>query len=313
MKRFFLPAGALVLVLAACGGGHHSSAERRTHPQRSIADWPALSPKQEAIAAARKRVAGRKAEKLLGRIPLPARARPTRTAPAVLLTQKLGVAVRTMAYRHRYWKMREPLTSVMSFMGRHLLPGCVFGGSSPGEVDFAQEREDLSPARTHWYSLTFARRDGWTFVRADVAAGWIAPPHDIVPDDVRRIDIHIGPTGAYGPTGVNRAVTRPATVTRIARLFDQLNIVPSSDLGPNGCGPGSTPVSFVFRAAGGAPLARAEIPASPALNVCNLMSLAIHGGAWLPLLDVGGGRYALVNRVQRLLGVCFRGPMRSCR
>jgi len=219
-----------------------------------------------------------------------------------------------MAYRHRYWKMREPLASVMRFVERHRLPGCVFEGSSPGELDFDQERQDLSQARTHWYSVTFVRWNGWTFVRAEVAAGWISPPRNLVPAGVRRIDIHehVGPTGPNGATGVNLAVTRPAAVTRLARWFDQLNVLPSN-LGSNGCGPGSSPVTFVFRAAGGAPVAKAAVPTGPALSVCNPMYLAIHGGAWSLLLDVGGGKYALVNRLQRWLGVCFRDPRRACR
>lgn len=300
MQRL-LPLGtAFVLVLTACGAGH-ASAPRVTNTGLYV-----RHPSVKAVAAARERGAGRKAEKLLARVVLPRGAQPTR-APAGLRRGNLGVSILTeLAYRHRFWRMREPLPEVVAFIKRHALPGFELGASASPPVSL---QFDLPPVRGHPmqrlldFELVSAR--GWTFLRVDAGAAWVYPrsPHEVVPAGVREIDIR----GA----GVNRTVADAAELKTIVRWFDALNV---TQPGPAvGCPAElSSPVRFSFRATSGAELASAIVPSEPA-DGCNPIQFTIGGRTQRPLIDARFGRYAFVNRVQRLLGVCFRDPRRACR
>ena len=250
----------------------------------------ASAPTAKQIAAAHKRAAVQKAEKLLAKIPLPAGARPTRTAPVFLREQAWCEKNTSYGCRMGFWRLRSPQAAVMRFMERHALPG------------YANEGADRLVGRSSWYDILSARQHGWTFVRIDASVPWFYPrsPQEVVPSTVREIDIH--------EAGIDRAVTSPRRVEQIIRWFDQLHAVRPGDI----CGPTSgtgfpppPPLTFSFRAAGHAEVASAVVPAGSASD-CDPIGLAIGGNAQRPLKDFGGGwslsvRDTFVSRVRNLL------------
>ena len=310
MKRLALAGVAVALVCGACG----SALSPVSAPSRP---WEGgrLSPHLKSVVRARVHAAELGAESLLDRIPLPVGARPTRNAPAILRTavSRAGVWVR----RHRFWRLREPLASVRHFMARHPVDGYENdqGGSEYGgrvsDVGF-----DPSPGSRlsgSDYFVTLTRRHGWTFVLAGTEASWDYPrsPREVVPAGVREIDI----AGA----NVDQSVTSTSDVEQIVRWFDRIPVVQPQIGGAGGC-PGPTyrsepvDITFTFRAAGRAPVATAVVPSAPGY-VCwgSWISFAIRGTAQRSLADDPFYKHAFVNRVQRLLGVCFSHSTRSCR
>jgi hypothetical protein len=291
-----LPLLLLAALLSACAS---SSAQTRQSRRPDIS--------VKAVAAGREHAAVRKADRLLAQIRLPAGARSSSTTPAALRTSNLGVSVITeFAYRHRVWKVREPLAAVTSFVRRHALPGFEnhTGGESPVWLGYDQRLSGGRPMQ-RMYDVSLVRQGSWTFVRVDAAAAWIYPrsPREVVPAGVREIDIRGG--------GVVRRVTAPAQVARIVRWFDALHVTPPGVT--VGCMLElSTPVHFRFRTASGAELARAVVPSEGA-DGCNSIQLTIGGKQQMPLGDARFGKHAFVEKVQRLLGVCFRDPRRACR
>jgi hypothetical protein len=272
MKRLIL-CGALVLALVLAAGGSASA------------------PSAKQIAAAHKRAAGQKAEKLLAKIPLPAGAQPTRTAPVFLTEQAWCEKNTSYACRMGFWRMRNPQAAVRRFMERHAPPG------------YANDGMDDFVGRSSFYDTLSARQHGWTFVRIDAKAVWFYPrsAREVVPSAVREIHIH--------GTGIDRTVTNAGDVKRIIGWFDRLRIVTPGLV----CGPTSgtgfqppPPLTFSFRTAGNAEVASAVVPAGPASD-CDPIGFAIGGKSQRPLKDFGGGwsaseRSAFITKVRHLLG-----------
>jgi hypothetical protein len=262
----------------------------------------AAPPSVKSVAAARERAAGRKAVELLDRIALPAGARATRTSPAALHRGELGTSVITMfAYRHRFWKMRESVDAVTSFVQQHRLAGYRNDGGCGAACLSFYPQSTHGPMRG-MYAVSLVRQRGWTFVRVDAASAWIYPrsPHEKLPAGIREVDVSGG--------GVTRNVVDAKKVARIVRWFGRLSVVP----------PGvtvscqvvvSARVTFSFRSAGRAVVARAVAPAGGA-DGCDPVSFTIGRRAQTPLADTTAVPFA--RRVEHLLGVCFgAGPGRG--
>ncbi len=264
---------------------------------------PAAPPSTKAIAAVRERAAGREAVALLDRIRLPAGAQAARTVPASLRRVNLGVSVLTMfAYRHRFWKLREPVARVLDFVKTHAPAGYTnSGGCSLTCLNFDQAPVHGRPMQ-RMYAVAVARQGGWTFVRLDAGAAWVYPrsPREVLPPGVREIEVRAGQ--------VDRTVTAPAAVARIAGWFRTLTVVPPG-MGTVGCmlvlG---TSVNFTFRGAQHAVLATAAVPSGGA-DGCNPISFSVGGRSQPALIDTRFGKYSFAARVEALLGVCFNaGP-----
>jgi hypothetical protein len=266
----------------------------------------------ELVAAERERVALREAGKLLGRIALPPGAVRVQHAPhdANLRHSGLGTSVLTMfADRHAFWRVSGSADAAVGFEERHMLHGLQEdgGGGPPGgwkSADFFGPVTGGHPLQ-RMLSVTADRVGNRTVLRIDVGVAWIYPraAREAVPAGVGRIDISGG--------GVSRHVTDSAQVSRVVRWFDALDVTPP---GANViCGLElSANVKFAFRSASGAELASAVVPSEGA-DGCNQIQFAIHGKTQTPLIDGRFGNYTFVNKVQRLLGICFRDPTRKCR
>ena len=259
----------------------------------------AAPPSVKALAAARERVAGRKAAKLLDRIALPAGARPARTVPAALDQGLLGVSVVTQfANRHRFWKLREPVATVVRFVKQHeLLPGYTSEGfyyarNSPSfEEEFDQE-----PPGKSMYGLALQRQGGWTFVDVEAAAAWIYPrsPQQAIPAGVREVDV--------SGIGARVHVVDAKEVARIVRWFGQLSAFPPLRGVWPSCFYRGVPVTFAFRSANRAVVARVVAPSGGATG-CGPVTFTIGRKTGRSLVDTTARPF--VQRVGRLLGVCF--------
>ncbi len=314
MNRFLLPALGLLLfatVLSACGASHMTGSyaiDYRPHVPRSI-----VTP----LADRREARAGREAQRLLSRVPLPpgaVRQRGTLPATDQLNQSALGVSIVSMtADRYSLWQVPGSGGAVIAFEKRHL-PAAFHRqglGSAPGgwaSEEFTGPIVNGSPQRA--VAVTVEPHDGGSLVRLDAGVAWIYPrsPKEVVPAGVREIDIR--------DRNVVRHVTGSAEVSQIIRWFDRLNV---SQPGPTvGCvAVLSSSVALVFRSASGRRLASARIPSYPANN-CASIAFSIDGKRQEPLIDATQGRGAFVFRLERLLGVRFRScpasvPKRACR
>jgi hypothetical protein len=238
------------------------------------------------------------AARLLRLFVLPPGARPLRSEPGGaggLLAEPWGIPGGPRLDRHRLWHVHSPLDSVLAFERAHRPRGARLGGYGPFN----------SPRTPHAYGLNFvfpavpgrlAEREltitmvalsaGWTGVRVDAQEIWIVtrPPSEVVPENVRELDI--------GP----RRVTGPANVRRIVRWFDSLPVVqpvpyycPMIRYRRRG-------VTFDFRAASGALLARARTPGAAACG--SALDFSIRGRRQPPLLVD-----SFLVRVGRLVGM----------
>jgi hypothetical protein len=300
-----LPLGTALLVVTAC------AAATRSAPHAVDVGLRVRHPSVKAVAAARKREAGRRAEKLLHRVVLPPGASRARQPAGVDVLSRpgLGTSVITeFAERHGFWRVRAPLSQVVAFVKAHSLPGFDQLSSSQSVADERPVYRSLDfygpllhgrPVQ-RFYTVTAVALHGATTLRVDAGAAWIYPrsPREVVPAGVREIDIR--------DERVVRQVTDRAKVARIVRWFDALDVAP----------PGvhvecklifASRARFVFRSASGAKLAAAAVPSRPA-DGCNSIAFSIRGRRQTPLIDAVFGRHAFVHRVQRLLGVRF--PMR---
>lgn len=297
----FLPLGtALLLFATVCGAG--------AGPSQAVgAGMLPRHPSVKTIAVARKREAGRKAEKLLQRLVLPRGARKAHEPGGVdvLSRSGLGTSVLTeFAQRHGFWRVPASLSQAVAFFETHSPPGFDQASSSRS---VGRERPvyrslnyyglvDGRPVQ-RMFTITAVALRGSTVVRVDAGAAWIYPrsPREVVPDGVREIDIR--------DENLARRVTDPAKIARIVRRFDALNVAP----------PGvhvecmmivASRARFVFRSADGTRLATALVPSRPA-DACSSIAFSIRGRTQAPLVDAVFGRRAFVNRVQRLLGLRF--------
>ena len=297
MRRLLLPGTAFVLVVTACGAG--------ASPAPRLSNVAAHTrPSLHAIAAARKLAAGHEAQKLLRRVPLPRGARPIRKTP-VLGQGDRGVSLlNELAWRDAFWRVRMPLESVYAFVKAHPLPGFTYygGGGLYRSLDFETGRGGASQ---RLLTVSVARDAGWTDVRVDAGVAWIYPrsPREVVPVGVREIDIRDG--------HLARRVTDSPKVERIARWFDALNVVPP-DVHVECPLILASRITLTFRSADGARLATARLP-SRSTDACDPIAFSIRGRRQAPLVDATFGKHAFVNRVERLLGVCFPDARRACR
>src|SRR5579871_6798439 len=288
MKRLVLLGVVLALVCAAAGS--------------------AAPPSVKAIAAARERVAARKAERLLLRVPLPAGAIRLSHVPVRdlgMTTPEAGVSVDTMgAERHGFWRVRQPVAFVIRFVEAHPVWGLTENGGA-GLQDGAQTVRFYGQGSPmgRMVVVSAVGDRGWTFIRVDSAVAWIYPrsPSEALPSGVREIDIRAG--------GVSRRLSDRAKVARVVRWFGEPTVTPPTKYTTACDGPVfSATVTFIFRSASGAEVARASVP-SGAAWACDPIEFFVHGKAQTPLIDIGAAKDAFVARVERLLGVCFgAGP-----
>ena len=194
----------------------------------------------QAVATAREHEAARRAERLLRRIVLPSGVirlwGPPVSSGSVLLHPGGTVSTLTkFAYRHAFWSVRLPLSSVDSFVKAHPTAGLKWmpGGSTQGPGVAANAEEDFhgqlvgGRPMQRLLSITMARLNGTTVIRVDAGAAWVYPrsPREVVPSGVHEIDI--------ANSTASRRVTNPAKVPRIIRWFDMLSIVqPGVRVGP---------------------------------------------------------------------------------
>jgi hypothetical protein len=295
MKRL-LTLGIALLVVTTCAAGTKPVGFHLHHPST------------KAVAAARRREAGRKAERLLHRIVLPPGARRIRQPGGIDILSRsgLGTSVLTeFAQRHSFWRVPVALSQVVAFVKSHSLPGFdqasssqSVGGQRPvyRSLDFYGPPTRGRPLQ-RLFTITAVALHGATVVRADAGAAWIYPRsrREAVPVGAREIDIR--------DEHVARRIVDRAKVARIIRWFDALDVAP----------PGvhvecmaiiASRATFVFRSARGARLATAVVPSRPA-DGCDSIAFSIRGRRQMPLIDGIFGRRAFVNRVGRLLGLRF--------
>ncbi|MGH3009459.1 MAG: hypothetical protein ACRDLM_08660 [Gaiellaceae bacterium] len=310
MKRA-IPLLLLAPFLAACGSSHMRGSYAIDYgPQ---VPRSAVTP----IATQRERQAGREAQKLLNRIPLPPGA--TRLGGALPATDQLnqsglGVSIVAMtADRYSFWRLHGSGQAVIAFEERHVPAGLHrlgLGSTSGGwgGEEFDGPVVDGSPRRA--VTVMVEPGGGGTLLRLDAGVSWIYPrsPKEVVPARVREIDVR--------DEKVVRHVTGSAKVRQIIRWFDELNV---SQPGPSvSCmAVLGTRIMFAFRSAGGARLASAVAP-SGAANNCDSISFSIGGKRQWSLIDATNGKDAFARRVERLLGVNFPAcpasvPRRACR
>lgn len=294
MKRFLLPASALVLVVTACGAGSRSAPR--------VTQVAARLPSVHAIVVQRKRAARREAKQLLREFVPPPGARSVRESRraygGVLRETGWGFLGETVD-AYRFWRVRSSLAAVMAYVKAHAPQGGESGGStvSSGNGPHWISRTlawppDRNPSRS--LTVTGVAVPGGTVIGVDAQAVWVYPrsPSEKVPPGVSEILVHA--------PRVSAKVTDPAKVARIVGWLDALPISP----------PGivlSCPLMLAarttlsFRAAGGARLATATVPLTSA-NICDPIGFTIGGRQQKPLIDRPTGP-SFARRLQNLLGV----------
>jgi hypothetical protein len=288
MKRWSLPASALVLVLIACGTG--------TNPAPRVTAAKAPVPSVRVIAAGRERTARREAEKLLREFVAPREARRIREPRnyAGVLRQSGPQPIGELVDVHRFWSVRKPLKAVTRFLRAHPLRGFVQSVASRGAQKPPYYVVMSSRAGDHHLNVTSVGLPRRTVIRVDAEVEWVYPrsPREKVPAATSEIDVRA--------PRVSVAVTSPAKVARIIRWFDALPIAPPGIA--VSCPPvGYVDITLSFRNADGDRLAQAKLPPTFAW-ICDSISFTIGGKQQKPLIDrVRRPSFAL--RVQGLLGI----------
>ena len=288
MRRLLLLGTASVLVVTACGAG--------ASPAPRLSNAAAHGrPSLHAIAAGRRRAAGREAQKLLRRVVLPRGARRI-GKPPVLTQRDTGISLLSeLAWRFAFRRVRLPLTSVYAFVKAHPPAGFKYvgGGGVYQSLDFSN---GAIGSRQRLLTVDLAQPANRTVVRIEAGVPWIYPrsPLEVLPAGVREIDIR--------DRLVARRVVEQAKVGRIVRWFDALNVLQPGTEGVECPLIEASKVTFLFRSASGVKLARAVVPSRSA-GGCNPISFTIRGHVQRPLIDAAFGRHAFINRVQRLLGL----------
>lgn len=294
MTRLLLPAGALVLVLTACGAGAKPAPQATQARKRP--------PSVHVLVARRKAVARREAERLLRRFPQPAGAKDLRRPPAsggVLGRSGLSAAAEQVDV-HRFWSVDEPLKHVAAFVRAHRPRGFAsfgteYGSNVPHFLSWGFTwPADRNRSPTRYLDVTAVGLPGRTVVRVDAKVTWIYPrsASERVPAAVREIVVRA--------PKVDAKVTRPADVGKVVRWFDALPVSPPGivlacplEIAPD--------VRISFLGTGGAVLAHALAPPGQA-GLCDAIQFWIGGRPQRPLVDRATGT-AFVVRLQRLLGV----------
>jgi hypothetical protein len=302
MKRLLQLGTVFVLVLTACGAAS-TQAPQATNASAHFL----LAPSVKAIAAKRRREAGREAERLLGSFVPPPGAtrrggRPPR-ARGLLGPGQLGILLfAEMAERHAFWRVHAPFASVVAFEKAHAPSGFALGSSrrTSGpprnvELEFDGPIVGGHPPRG-WVGVAVVELRGKIVLRVDAGAAWIYPrsPRERVPAGVTEIDLKT--------PRVSRHVHDRTQISKIVRWFDALNIVqPGTEaiwcplaLVPN--------MKLAFRSGSGAVLARSTGPAGTA-SACDWIEFSIGGHRQTALIDGFRRRRSFAYRLQRLLAL----------
>lgn len=291
MKRWSLPASALVLVLIACGAGAKSA------PQVKAAG--ARLPSVRALAAQRRRAAHREATRLLREFVPPPGARSMRELPnygGVMRRSGPGPLGEEVAV-HSFWSVRKPLGAVTAFLRVHPLrgfepSGSTWGSRKPHYLTLSFRRPEREPAL--YLDVTSLGLPGHTLIRVDAQVEWTYPrsPSERVPATTREIDVR-APEVALD-------VTSEEKVARIVRWFDALPISPPGIAVP--CPLAVAPdITLSFRDVHGDRLAQAKLPPSFAW-ICDSIAFTSGGEQQAPLID-RPHRPSFARRLQQLLGV----------
>jgi hypothetical protein len=302
MKRWLLPASALVLVVTACGAG--------TRPAPRVTEVGAQVPTVHALVVRRERAALRQARAVLGKLAVPPGARrdPAKRDHGGILHQSGRAPFGETVAAHRFWKVHEPLPAVVAFLRAHDPSGFRRAGSGSG-TQKPNARTHVPAARylartlawpahdrepTRFLDETVAELPGRTVVRVEASVAWTYPrsPREQVPPATREIVLR--------SPNVSVEVKDPAKVARIVRWFDALPISPPG-IGLACALSVRARATLSFRSRAGTQLAAASVPLGAA-SVCDPIGFAIAGRHRRPLIDEDHGR-TFVRRLQRLLGV----------
>jgi hypothetical protein len=295
MKRLLLPASALVLVLTACGAG--------AKPAPRVTEVGARTPSVRAIVARREAAAMRDARKLVREfVPPPGAHRDRARQDHGGILHRSGIApLGESVVALRFWRVREPLATVVAFLRAHDPKGFRLAASTYASRPPHYLLRTLAwPASryrepTRYLNETVAALPGRTVIRVEAKVGWIYPrsPRETVPSRTSEIAVR-SPKGTFD-------VKSPAKVARIVRWFDALPISP----------PGiaiacplilAAHATLSFRSAGGAWLALATVPLAAPANICDPIGFKIGGRPQKALIDSGPGT-SFVRRLGRILGV----------
>lgn len=291
MKRLLLPAGALVLVVTACGAG--------ARPAPRLTQVEARVPTVRALVARRERAALREARRLERTfVPPPGarRDRARRDHGGILHQSGRRPFGETVAAR-RFWLVHRPLASVVAFLRAHDPSGFRLLDSGSGTERPGGSRylmRTLAWRASRYLDETIVARPGRTVIRVEARVAWVYPrsPREMVPAATRTIVV--------SAPKVSRTVTGRAAVARIVRWFEALPVYP----------PGmaiacpaviANRITLSFRDAKGARLARATVPATFA-GVCDPIAFRIGAKTKSPLIDEAGAP-SFARRLQRLLGL----------
>lgn len=289
MKRWLLPASALVLVVIACGVS--------VKPAPQVAEAGAQVPNVRVIAARREHAAAREAQRLLREFVPPPGARriPMPRNYAGVLRQSGPGPLGEAADVHRFWSVRKALKTVVAFLRARRLHGFAHSEETSGT---GKQRyliiSSRGPGGDRYLNVTSVAAHAHTLVRVDVQVEWIYPrsPSERVPSGTSTIVLHA--------PKVSTTVTDPVQVARIVSWFDALPISPPGvalmcplEVGPD--------ITISFRNARGDWLAQAKLPPTFAW-ICNPIAFSIGGRDEKPLIDRAHSE-GFTRRLQQLLGV----------
>ncbi len=252
------------------------------------------------------------ADRMLDKVTLPPGSRRIAVPPAdlrkVLSRPQESYWVASQVDRHAFWRTSSSFEAAMASIESHLPKGVKRTGYSlePGvnaSDTFVFPTTDRGSLGDRQLVVeTFTLPGGGSIVRADGEVRYIAPrPYDErIPEQARVLQITVG-SNLPRPL-LSRRVTNVSDVRRVARMVDALPFVGNEQGVGFSCGvtlPGFPVDSFVFRAAGGAEIARVtESAGQPTTDdPCHVTSLTIRGQHEPPLQDGG----VLLKRAGELL------------
>jgi hypothetical protein len=293
MKRWLLPASALVLVVTACGAGAKSAPR--------VMEVGARVPGVQVIAARREQAAAREATRVIRGFVAPPGAHQIRKPRygEVLHESGAGPVGESVSIR-RFWSVRKRLKTVIAFLRAHRLQGfepsgATWGSRKPHYLTMnARGPAARGGPPTRFVDVTSVGLPHRTLIGVDVEVGWTYPrsPLERVPPATRMIVVRTPKASA--------TATDPTRVAQIARWFDALPISPPGiaiacplTLGAD--------ISVSFRSARGTWLAQANLPPTAA-SICDSITFSIGGSAQRPLIDRADGK-SFVQRLQELLGI----------
>jgi hypothetical protein len=287
MKRFLLPASALVLVVTACGAG--------VGPAPRVTEAAAHVPSVRFVVAQRKAAAAREANQLLREfVPPPAAREITQPRDYGGVLRRTGpTPAGKVVDVHRFWSVRKPLAAVAAFVRAHPPYGLEGRGATYGtNVPHYLTWSFSTPAR--YLNVTAVGPRRRTLIRVDAEVLWVYPraASEKVPAATEKIVVRAPKVSAQ--------VTDQAEVARIVRWFNVLPVSPPGVASFCALRPGAD-ITVSFRSAAGAWLAQAKLPPTNA-NLCDPIEFQIGGQAQKPLVDGRAGE-SLVGRLGGLLGV----------